>query len=711
LSFTAGRNIGSAQVFLADGTGTVAAGGALTAILPPGSGAGPDVGSAFYLQSSSINVNARLGMAVDGIFDPTGLDQPNPTLSTALIGDFLSFSANSALNLETVAGDINLGESGAGTQTLLGLNLAGGAGADVAPASLLVQALGGNITLGTGIGAGGILALYPSSTGQLNLLAAKNIVADASDRLIMSDAAPGSYATVANPLGKNTVDSIPAQFGGDLHGSDTSPALVTASGSIEELTLSIPKAAQVVAGQDIVDLTYTGQNLNASDQTVIAAGRDVTYSEGLNGMAAYGGSGISVGGPGTLDILAGRNVSLGFSQGVQTTGNLLNANLPTAQGAGLTIATGLGNKPDFADFLTKIIVPSTAYQAQLISYVESLQGTSGLSFADAETAFKDFTPDQQRPLIDDVFFNELSLSGLADNTVPGAGFTEGYAAIDTLFPGSRTGTPHAVAGAYAGDLTLSFSKIYTDSGGDINLLVPGGLINVGLANPPSSFSARSPSTLGIVAEGPGNVDIYSRGDVNVNSSRIFTLGGGNILIWSNEGSIDAGLGAKTSVSAPPPSILINSNGTVSLDFSGAATGSGIRTIQTQPDTPAGNVDLIAPVGTVNAGDAGIGAAGNINIAALSVIGVSNIQFGGTATGVPAQVSNIGASLSGASSAASGATNAATSAVQANTADKEAAAPLAQTALTWLDVFVTGLGEENCKPDDIECLKRQKTPTR
>jgi filamentous hemagglutinin len=711
LSFTAGRNIGSAQVFLADGTGTVAAGGALTAILPPGSGAGPDVGSAFYLQSSSINVNARQGMAVDGILDPTGLDQPNPTLSTALIGDFLSLSANSALNLEAVAGDINLGESSAGTQTLLGLNLAGGAGADVVPASLSVQALGGNISLGTGIGAGGMLALYPSQTGQLNLLAAQNIVADSSDRLIMSDAAPGSYATVANPLGKNTVDSLPAQFGGDLHGSDTSPALVTAGGSIEELSLSIPKAAQVVAGQDIVDLTYSGQNLNATDQTVIAAGRDITYSEGLNGMAAYGGSGISVGGPGTLDILAGRNVSLGFSQGVQTTGNLVNANLPTAQGAGLTIATGLGTKPDFADFLTKIIAPSTAYQAELISYVESLQGSSGLSFADAETAFKGFTPDQQRPLIDDVFFNELSLSGLADNTVPGAGFTEGYAAIDTLFPGSRTGTAGAVAGAYGGDLTLSFSKIYTDSGGDINLIVPGGLINVGLANPPSSFSARSPSTLGIVAEGPGNVDIYSRGDVNVNSSRIFTLGGGNILIWSDEGSIDAGLGAKTSVSAPPPAILINSNGTVSLDFSGAATGSGIRTIQTQPDTPAGNVDLIAPVGTVNAGDAGIGAAGNINIAALSVIGVSNIQFGGTATGVPAQVSNIGASLSGASSAASGATNTATSAVQASTADKEAAAPLAQTALTWLDVFVTGLGEENCKPDDIECLKRQKTPTR
>ena len=203
------------------------------------------------------------------------------------------------------------------------------------------------------------------------------------------------------------------------------------------------------------------------------------------------------------------------------------------------------------------------------------------------------------------------------------------------------------------------------------------------------------------------MDIYSQGDVNVNSSRIFTLGGGNILIWSDEGSIDAGRGAKTAISAPPPSILIGSDGTVTLDFSGAATGSGIRTIQTEPTTPPGNVDLVAPVGTVNAGDAGIGAAGNINIAARSVVGVSNINFGGTSTGVPALISSLGASLSGASGAASAASNASTGSV-ASAAEKESAAPLAQSALSWLDVFVTGLGEENCKPDDIDCLKRQKT---
>jgi len=257
-------------------------------------------------------------------------------------------------------------------------------------------------------------------------------------------------------------------------------------------------------------------------------------------------------------------------------------------------------------------------------------------------------------------------------------------------------------------LSLSFSRIYTTSGGNISLLVPGGGIDVGLANPPADLNIKPPSQLGIVTQGRGDINIYTRNDVNVNSSRIFTLDGGNIVIWSTEGSIDAGKGAKSSVSAPPPTILIKSDGTVSLNFAGSAAGSGIRTIQVDPGVLPGNVDLIAPVGTVNAGDAGIGSAGNINIAAASVIGVSNINFGGTATGVPAEISSTGAALSGASAAASGASNTATSAVAANAAEKEAAAPLSEAALSWLDVFVTGLGEENCKPDAIDCLKRQKT---
>jgi filamentous hemagglutinin len=712
LSLAAGRNIGSAQVFLADGTGSVAAAGALTAVLPSidASSGDPNVGSVFYLQSSTIDVAARLGVDVDGVFNPTALALPHP--ARALLGAFFSYGDTSALNLESAAGDIDFGRAGGAGPTLLGLALNSAQpnsslhGNDVFPANLSVAAPSGNIFFGAGIGNSGTLALYPSANGQLDLLAAQNITQSGGGRLIVSDAAPGSISTVVSPAGTTGPDSNSAAFNGDLHGADAAPALVTAGGNIEDLSLSIPKAAQVAAGQDIVDLTYAGQNLKTTDQTVVMAGRDFVFSDN------YSGNGISVGGPGQLDLLAGRNVSLGFPRnGIVTTGNLENPNLPTSQGADLTIMTGLGTAPDFAGFLKTIILPSATYQADLVSYVESLQGSANLSFNAAEAAFQGLPPDQQRPLIDKVFFNELLLSGRADNTTPGAGFAEGYAAIDALFPGSRVGAAGAAANAYAGDLTLDFSRIYTLSGGNINLIVPGGLINVGLANAPALLGNRDPSTLGIVAEGAGSVDIYARGDVNVNSSRIFTLGGGNILIWSDEGSIDAGRGAKTAVSAPPPSVLINSDGTVTLNFAGAAAGSGIRTIQTDPNVALGDVDLIAPVGTVNAGDAGIGAAGNINIAARQVVGLDNIQFGGTSSGVPSQVSNIGASLSGASNAAAGASNTATSSAATGAADKEAAAPLAQNALSWLDVFVTGLGEENCKPDDIDCLRRQKAPTR
>ena len=265
--------------------------------------------------------------------------------------------------------------------------------------------------------------------------------------------------------------------------------------------------------------------------------------------------------------------------------------------------------------------------------------------------------------------------------------------------------------AYAGNLTLSFSQIYTLSGGDITLLVPGGGINVGLASVPPQLSQRAPSTLGIVAEGSGNVDIYTQSDIDVNSSRIFTLGGGNILIWSDQGSIDAGKGAKTSVSAPPPTVSFNSNGTVSLNFAGAATGSGIRTIQTDPNAAAGDVDLIAPVGTVTRGTPVSGAAGNINIAARSVIGASNINFGGTATGVPAAISSIGASLSGASSWPAAPATPRRTRWPAAPPRRKRPRPSPRTHCPGSMCSFTGLGEENCKPDDIECLKRQKTPTR
>jgi filamentous hemagglutinin len=693
LVVSAGRDIGTGQFYAAQGTALLTAGGSFSAVRAAQNGS--MIGSLIAMGDAQVSIQARGDIDIEGVVNPTSLTQL--ANSRLLLSGFFTYGEDSALRVQSTSGTVSMLGNSNNLGELLGATVVAGSGYGVTsgqiyPATFIARALEGDIVLG-GVGT----TMFPSNNGQLELFAGRDINGQFS-HLTMSDALVASVVTPLSP-GLGSPNPLPA-FASGRHIGDTQAALITAGRNINNLQLSVPKPARISAGQDVSNLTYLGQNLSPSDLTIVSAGRD--FVDGFDQTGAT----VSVGGPGHVDILAGRNVDLGFSQGLTTVGNLDNPNLSTNVGSSLTVLAGLGQSPDFADFLKNVIAPSATYQQELVTYVQSQTGQAKLSFAQADPIFAAFSADEQRPLVDAVFFNELLLSGREANTNPKLGFNRGYAAIDALFPGSRTNsTP------YQGNLTLAFSRIYTLGGGNIDLFAPGGLINVGLANPPASLaSSRSPSQLGIVAQGAGDVNIFSRGDVLVNSSRIFTLGGGNILIWSDAGSIDAGRGSKSAVSAPPPQVLVDAQGNVSLSFQGAVAGSGIRTIQVDPNTPPGNVDLVAPNGTVNAGDAGIGAAGNINIAAQAVIGLDNIQFGGASVGVPSAISNIGAALSGASAAASSTTNASTASAAGSTADRQAAATLGQGALAWLDVFVTGLGEENCKPDDIACLKRQKSPT-
>ncbi len=705
LRITAVGDIGSAQVSVADGMGTVTTNAGLTPILEDS--IGDPVGSSFALGNAQIDVWARQSVQIDAVYNPTEAPAGISVAGKA----FFTYSADSALNVSSTGGDVtfNIKPADGQTSELLGGQLSNQPGgpelADL-PASLSIQALQQDLVLNA------TASLFPSSTGQLRLFAGLDIVGNDSEFIMSDNATVPTAANTTAPLvtSGHEIGGL-SPFEDAIHVGDSQPVLITAGRDIDSaaldvqttdsLSLYIPKAGEVSAGRDIVNLIYQGQNTAATDTTLITAGRDIVYGHS-------GAVGISLGGEGSLDIFAGRNVSLGVSPGILTTGNLANANLPSAAGADLTLAVGYGTEgADVSSFLTAIVAPSATYSAQLVNYVETQTGATGLTPKQAETDFGALTLSQQTAFVDDVFFNELLLSGRAANSGTGVGFSEGYAAINALFPGSSNATSTA-PNPYSGNLDLKSSQIYTLSGGNISILVPGGSIDVGLAFTPVGLAQKSPGQLGIVAQGSGNIDIFADGDVNVNASRIFTLGGGNILIWSDTGSIDAGNGSKSSLSVPPPTVQVASDGTITIDYSGSLSGSGIRTIQTDPDVPAGDVDLDAPVGTVNAGDAGIGAAGNINIAAAHVIGALNINFGGTATGVPSDLSGLAASLSGVSAVGNSATSSSTNSVtdSAAAAAKETA-PLAQNALSWLEVFVTGLGEENCKQDDTECLRRQK----
>ena len=261
----------------------------------------------------------------------------------------------------------------------------------------------------------------------------------------------------------------------------------------------------------------------------------------------------------------------------------------------------------------------------------------------------------QHQFVQNTFFNELKQAGIDHNNIASSGFgsyKRGFDAIATYFPNDN----------YDGKLDLSFSQLKTERGGDLNVMAPGGSIVIGLPKIPETLLAdksvngqNADSKLGMFTVKGGNINLFSKGNIDVAQSREFTIAGGDILDWSSAGDIDAGKGSKTATSAPPPLIRTDNAGNTFTDLSGVVSGSGIGTLQTLATAAVGNVYLIAPTGAVNAGDAGIRSSGNLLVAAQRVVGADNISVGGASSGVPA-VSSASVSFNAPVSADSSTTN-------------------------------------------------------
>jgi len=65
-----------------------------------------------------------------------------------------------------------------------------------------------------------------------------------------------------------------------------------------------------------------------------------------------------------------------------------------------------------------------------------------------------------------------------------------------------------------------------------------------------------------------------------------------------------------------------------------STAAGIAALNPIPSAPRGNINLVAPLSTIDAGEAGVRSSGNVNLAALQIVNAANIQAQGTTTGVP-----------------------------------------------------------------------------
>ena len=318
------------------------------------------------------------------------------------------------------------------------------------------------------------------------------------------------------------------------------------------------------------------------------------------------------------------------------------------------IGLGTPHPTTLADGQTEV----TVYAVDLVNYWNEMHGRppisleddkgkpvargtliSKISKADYEAAvawLTDLDPVKKRGLATRIMYAELKTSGreavgASTGTDPSntrfGDPSRGYAAVGKLFPGAQRKPGEAKQAGEArwfGDLIMTNSQIRADGGGNVDILVPGGLVQLASL----SVSNTDPNSSGVLSQDGGSVNVLTYGDYIVNQSRTMTADDGDIMIWSSFGNIDAGKGRKSSLSIPPVIFPVDINGIVRVLRSGLPNGAGIATLNRVDGTPGGDVDLYAFNGIVNAGDAGIRASRDLFVGALEIRGLDNITVGG-----------------------------------------------------------------------------------
>ncbi len=563
----------------------------------------------------------------------------------------------------------------------------------LAPPSLSLTSFSGNLNVA------GNITTFPSPHGQIELVAAgaisalrpvglSNVLltgqatrAWTSATINLSDADPRSVPAPLTPLtavnitpqgatlSPNTGEEFMATLAGlfiesgsftginaalqvrqarhtrsGLHPEGADPVRIHAlGGDLTGLTLFTGKSAWITSGRDLTDIAFFIQNNHGGDTSIVAAARDIiaaNSSSPLRIAALAAGNALSFGestlsgdiqisGPGGLLVMAGRDLDLGLGSsrqdgtggGISSIGSFRNPFLPE-QGAALTILAGAGPATDLASSAIAIdsFLASVAATPDGMDLVEEIRPGTDLA---------SLSPQERSDLAIDLFFRILRDSGRDFNnpTSPDfATYRNGEVAINALFGDDP--------GHWEGELRARARDIRTRAGGDIRLLAPGGglaLANTSVGNP------LAPP--GIITESGGSIRIFTDQSVDIGIGRIFTLRGGDAIIWSSNGDIAAGSSSRTVQSAPPTRVAIDiQSASVQTDLAGLATGGGIGVLATVEGVEPGDVDLIAPSGTIDAGDAGIRVSGNINVAAVQVVNAGNIAAGGTSAGGGAAVS-------------------------------------------------------------------------
>lgn len=412
LTVVAGGSVLGGQFLVGRGEGRLSAGN----VVQPLAGNVRKAETLLALIDGHWNVSARAGVVIGAAFNPTLAPLPAADGRATLSPFFVSQGADSALVLAASTGAVQLygvlrseGDYGAyGLVAPPGSGNASGLLFQTLPPQLSISAPGGAVALMADPAGGRADALLaPSATGGLAVWSGGDLIV--GSRLALADGSAG-WPDFRAPLARTDVRGglldnnsgvlalavFGITSGSALHAASTTPLRLHAEGSIvaqaqqDGATLVLPKAAEISAGADIRGLQLLGQNQRASDTTLISAGRNLL-------AGPYGG--ITLAGPGRLDIEAGSQIDLDSSNGVATIGNTRNPTLP-AQGAAVRLAAATAGRLDLAALDRNYLQPeanprAAAHRLLLLAQVRQALNAPALDFAQAWVLFGNFPPAAQ----------------------------------------------------------------------------------------------------------------------------------------------------------------------------------------------------------------------------------------------------------------------------------------------------------------------------
>jgi filamentous hemagglutinin family protein len=462
------------------------------------------------------------------------------------------------------------------------------------PPILDITAGGGGVTLE------GNVTLFPSPDQNIDITTVDggNFTAVQNSTgvpyyLLMSDSAQTRW-TGANAFSANDHGTLQNEP------TETIPAVFKISGSMENLNLITTKVTDITVGGDMINCGYSGQNLQADDHTVITVAGQI-----LN-TSAYSFVYLNQAIPNipTADLPVGRGNAWDdiFTLAVNPAliANLqIPPNIPASQWLNYVLQNyGLfqvqtingqlvGVNPGFVydpatgqfGFAGPMTPTTLSALTQPITILHLVNGqpvidaspgdnspgrtygqleTDTISWAAPSAVQALFADSQGRPSPANLQLGDrVGGPGYFDITAGSISLGNSYGILSCGVFDAQGGfdrygnlasiTPEGatVNVTTTGDLNMLTSTIGALGGGNVNVISTGGAMDLGsgdLFASTSSSSAANHLAYGIYTTGGGNVNVNALGDVDINGSRIAAYNGGNISVESLLGNVNVGNG-------------------------------------------------------------------------------------------------------------------------------------------------------------------------